>query len=65
MTEPCPVLEGRNESWNLSEELSFVLEDAAEDVQIHHVSSGRAQTSQSTQTSSEGVEMLMENFPGS
>lgn len=48
-----------------AEELSFVLEDAAEDVQIHHVSSGRAQTSQSTQTSSEGVEMLMENFPGS
>lgn len=48
-----------------AEGLSFVLGYAAEGVQIHHVNSERAQTSESTQTSSEGVEMLMENFQGS
>lgn len=51
-------------AWSSTEGLSFVLEAAAEDVQILHVNSGRAQTSQSTQTSSGGVEMLMENFQG-
>lgn len=65
MTEPCPVLPARNKSGSSAEGLSFVLEDAAEDVQIHHENSGRAQTSQSTQISSEGEEMLMGNFQGS